>query len=182
MEERTVSIEGNHFKLPEFFIVMATQNPHMQIGTFDLPESQLDRFSMKIEMGYANKESTIDLLKNNDSQVNLANVHTVMSPSEILNLQKEIATIHVEDSILETIFNILDLTRHQNQYIPLSNRCGIDLVNISKAWAYMSGRDYVIPDDLFEIFPFIAGHRLVHPENSEIIYEHKLSHEILKKL
>jgi MoxR-like ATPase len=182
MEERTVSIEGNHFKLPDFFIVMATQNPHMQIGTFDLPESQLDRFSMKIEMGYADKESTIELLKNNDSHANLDKVEAMLSPKEILELQSSIKDIHVEDSLLETVFNILELTRHKNEYIPLSNRCGIDLVNVSKAWAYLAGRDYVIPDDLFEIFPYVAGHRLVHPENSEIVYEHKLSQEIIQKL
>lgn len=182
MEERVISVEGKHFTLPEFFIVIATQNPHMQIGTYDLPESQLDRFSIKMKMGYAAKDSTIELLKDNDSEANLKKVSQVISPAEVILLQKHIKEVRIEDDLYEKIYDILESTRTRSDIIPLSNRCGIDLVNLAKAWAYLAGRDYIIPDDLVDIFPYVAGHRLVHPENSNIEYEHKLAMQIINEL
>ena len=182
MEERMISIEGNHYNLPEFFIVIATQNPHMQIGTYDLPESQLDRFSLKLRMGYADRDSTIALLKDNDSSFNLSKIEQVISPLEILDLQKKIQEIHIDDTLYEKIYQILENTRTRTDIIPLSNRCGIDLVNISKAWAYLNHRDYIIPDDIVHVFPYVAGHRLVHPENSDISFEHKLAGQIISEL
>lgn len=182
MEERSISVEGNHFDLPSTFSVIATQNPHLQIGTFDLPESQLDRFSMKIRMGYATEEETIALLKNNDPIENLSKIETVLHNGSLEKLQEKIKLIQFDDSIYRTIYTLLDHSRHQSDMIPLSNRCGIDLVNVSKAWAYLSGRDYVIPDDVHNMFPFVAGHRLVHPENSDIDFEHEMAKKILANL
>lgn len=182
MEERAISVEGEHFKLPDFFIVIATQNPHMQIGTFDLPESQLDRFSMKVEMGYADKESTIALLKDGDADENLKKIEKLISSTEIISLQKEIQKIHIENSLYEKVYSILQSSRTRSDIVPLSNRCGLDLISISKSWAYLAGRDYVIPDDIVKIFPYVAGHRLVHPENSNIQYEHKLANQILSDI
>lgn len=180
MEEREITIDGNTIKLPPFFTVIATQNPHMQVGTFDLPESQLDRFSMKIKMGYADEKSTIELLKYNTDQILLNNVKTILSTDKISEAQEVIQTVKIEDDILTLIFKLLDISRTNKDVIPLSNRCGIDLVNISKAWAYLEKRMYVIPDDIYHIFPFVAGHRLVHPESSDIELEHKVAHKILK--
>lgn len=182
MEERSISVEGNSFKLPDFFIVIATQNPHMQIGTFDLPESQLDRFSMKLQMGYADKESTISLLKDGDAEENLKKVSKIFSPSEILTLQQQIKSIHIDDSLYEKIYLVLDSTRTRSDLVPLSNRCGLDLISIAKAWAFLEGRDYLIPDDIIDLFPYVAGHRLVHPENSNIQFEHKLAKQVLSDI
>lgn len=182
MEERSISVEGNHFKLPATFSVIATQNPHLQIGTFDLPESQLDRFSMKIKMGYASETETIALLKNNDLGENLSQIKTVLAVGSLSELQKKVKLIQVDDSIYHTIYTLLNLSRQQGDMIPLSNRCGIDLVNVTKAWAYLSERDYVIPDDIHNMFPYVAGHRLVHPENSDIDFEHDMAKKILASL
>ncbi len=182
MEERTVSLEGNNHKLPEYFTVIATQNPNVQVGTFNLPESQLDRFSMKIKMGYPDKEATIDLLKAVSGGVDINSAKQIASSENLLAAQKQVHQIHIDDTIYEKIYSILNWTRSNKDIVPLSNRCGIDMVNTLKAWAFMQERDYVIPDDLYHLFPFVAGHRLVHPESSDIDYEHKVANEVLNQI
>lgn len=182
MEERAITVEGQHYTLPAYFTVIATQNPNAQIGTYDLPESQLDRFSLKLKMGYADKNSTIAFLKDSNGQEHLEQIEQYISIEQLVSAQKEVAQVHIDDSILETVYKILDITRNKTNLIPLSNRCGIDLVNLSKSWAYMSRRDYVIPDDLIYLFPYIAGHRLVHPENSGIDFEHNTAGKIVEAL
>lgn len=179
MEERFVTVDGQNYELPAYFAVIATQNPHMQVGTFDLPESQLDRFSMKLEMGYPDKESTIELLQLNEEQKNISNIESVLNTNELLQLQEQVQNIKVESSLYEMVFNALNWTRTHKEIIPLSNRSGLDLISVAKSWAFMQKRDYIIPDDIFYIFPYVVGHRLVHPENSSIDFEHKISEEIL---
>lgn len=182
MEERMITVDGNNYQLPEYFTVIATQNPHMQVGTFDLPESQLDRFSMKLEMGYPDKKSTLELLKIQNRELALDDIQTIMEPTELVMHQNNASQIKVDDSLFDLVYRILDWTRTNQELIPLSNRCGIDIINVSKAWAYLAGRDYLIPDDIHFVFPFVAGHRLVHPENSDVNFEHKLSHDILQQI
>ncbi|MBD64693.1 MAG: AAA family ATPase [Halobacteriovoraceae bacterium] len=182
MEERSITVEGKTYPLPPYFTVIATQNPHAQIGTYDLPESQLDRFSIKLKMGYADKNSTLAFLKDSDTEIHLEQTKKILEGSDLLTLQKQIKQIHIEDSIFDTIYTLLELSRTQSDLIPLSNRCGIDMVNLSKAWAYLEQRDYVIPDDLFYLFPYIAGHRLVHPENSDIEFEHNTALQLIHSL
>ncbi|MFT6632500.1 MAG: MoxR-like ATPase [Bacteriovoracaceae bacterium] len=179
MEERMISIEGQTFELPNYFTVIATQNPNIQVGTFNLPESQLDRFSMKIKMGYPDKNSTLELLKSSSEGIKIDSISRVLSTEQLEAIQKDVRAIHVDDSIFETVYNILNWTRSNKDLIPLSNRCGIDIVNTAKSWALIKERDYVIPDDIHHIFPFVAGHRLVHPENSDIDFEHKMAREVL---
>ena len=182
MEERNISIEGNHFDLPEHFTVIATQNPNQQLGTFQLPESQLDRFSMKMKMGYPDKNSTLSLLKSSKQNIEDHDVLSLSNVEELTNIQKTISNIKIDDSIFEQIYSLLELSRIQNDFVSLSNRCGIDIVKVIKAYAFIQGRNYVIPDDLFYLFPFIAGHRLIHPEHSDIDREHLLANQLLEKL
>lgn len=182
MEERTISIEGETFSLPNYFTVIATQNPNIQVGTFNLPESQLDRFSMKIKMGYPDKQSTLELLKDSSNGLSLQTIEQTLNVKDLEELQMTVKNILVEDSIFETVYNILNWSRSNKDLVPLSNRCGIDIVNIAKAWAFLKERDYVIPDDVFHIFPFVAGHRLVHPENSDVEYESKIAQEVLGQI
>ena len=182
MEERSISIEGNNFKLPPYFTVIATQNPNIQIGTFDLPESQLDRFSMKIAMGYADKNSTILLLKEINQSEILTNQKSIINKEELMIMQSQINDVHIEDSIYEKIYQILEVSRNDSSYISLSNRCGLDLVKLSKVWAILNDRNYVIPDDLYYLFSYVAGHRLVSPENSDINYETKISKKLLEQV
>lgn len=182
MEERLISIEGETYQLPPYFTVIATQNPNIQVGTFNLPESQLDRFSMKIKMGYPDKNSTIELLRNSSEGISVDSVKQLISIEGLQKIQDEVRKIHIEDAIFETIYELLQISRTYKEMVPLSNRCGIDIANIAKSWAYIQGRDYVIPDDIFHIFPYVAGHRLVHPESSDIEYEHKMAQSILEKI
>ena len=182
MEEKVISVEGNHFNLPTTFTVIATQNPNLQIGTFDLPESQLDRFSMKLKMGYSSEEETIALLKDLDPSERLSQLSPFIEKAELIEAIQKVKNIEVEESIYRTIYKILEISRNSNQYVSLSNRCGIDLTSVSKSWAYLSGRDYVIPDDVFEIFPYVAGHRLVLPGSANIMSEHQLSQKIIGSL
>ena len=182
MEEKQVSIEANTYQLPNHFTVIATQNPNVQIGTFSLPESQLDRFSLKLKMGYPDKQSTIDLLKMTNAQTLLNACKQLLSVEQLINTQDHIASLHLDESIYELIYQILQHSRHNNQLIPLSNRCGLDLVSFSKSWAYLNARDYVIPDDIFTIFPYVAGHRLIHPDNSDVNHEAKLADDLLNSI
>lgn len=180
MEERSISIEGKDFSFPEYFSVIATQNPNIQIGTFDLPESQLDRFSLKLAMGYPSKKSTIELLKNIDSHTRLQDLPVILTQAELLEAQSLVQQIHIEDSLYENIYSLLELSRNDSQYTSLSNRSAQDIVSVTKSWAFLNGRDYALPDDISFIFPYVAGHRLTHSENSDIQLEHKLANQILE--
>ncbi|MBT4792480.1 MAG: AAA domain-containing protein, partial [Halobacteriovoraceae bacterium] len=180
MEEKNISIEGANYILPEHFSVIATQNPHKQIGTFSLPESQLDRFSMKLKMGYPDKESTLELLKQQTDSKNVSGENN--KSDQLTAIKKHIEKINIADEIYELIYSLLDRSRTNNELIPLSNRCGLDLVRVSRSWAYLQDRDYVIPDDIHYLFPYVTGHRLVHPESSDIDYEHKVAGELLKNI
>lgn len=162
MEEGSVDIEGKRYQLPKTFCVFATQNPSSQIGTFDLPESQLDRFSLKFDLGYTDKESTIQMFKMNTSNQNKEiYIKNKIHPSTLEEYKKKVHTCRIDDSLLEYIFQLLKYSRDDSEYNSLSNRCGQDIVNLSKAYAVISQRNYVIPSDIKYLFPFITGHRLV---------------------
>ncbi len=182
MEEKQITIEGKTHNLPDHFTVIATQNPNAQIGTYGLPESQLDRFSCKLKMGYPNKESTIELLKATESSIDRQNIKQFITTEELKQTQTFIKNFHVEDAIYELVYKLLDYSRNQTELLPLSNRCGLDIIRLSKAWAYLHDREYIIPDDIYTIFPYTAGHRLVHPENADIALEHSTAQSILQQI
>lgn len=181
MEEKEISVDNETYKLPEHFMVVATQNPMGHIGTFELPESQLDRFCVKFELGQLSKELTIELLKNVDIENKLLQLSPLLSHDEIHKFQKAVIELHIDDSLLEYIYDLINTSRNM-QCFPLSNRCGIDLVKMSKAKAFISGRDYVIPDDIQFVFPFVAGHRLTSSYQSNIYEQNILAQKILKEV
>jgi MoxR-like ATPase len=178
MEEKQVTVDNTTHKLPDQFMVFATQNPKGQVGTYELPESQLDRFTCKFEIGYPDKDSTVLLLQNVNLEEKLSQLETVISNEELKQYQKQAAAIHMEDSLLEYIYDLLDYSR-RGTTLPLSNRCGIDLVKMSKAYALLKERDYVIPDDIQFLFPNVAGHRLISPHQATIKVEQELAQQIL---
>ena len=182
MEEKNVTVDGKTYELPETFTVFATQNPNAQIGTFDLPESQLDRFCLKFDLGYPDKASSIKMLKNNSKNTEIKKITSEINSETLISIRQKITTIKLDDSLYEYIYGLLEYSRQNTKYVPLSNRCGIDLVKTSKTIAYMNDRDYVIPDDIQFIFPFVAGHRLVHPSQSSIEKEHIMASEILTSI
>ena len=161
MEEHQVTAEGETRKLPHPFFVIATQNPSDQVGTFPLPESQLDRFMMRIELGYPDREAERALLLGADLREMLATLAPCMSPAELMELQAGVQKIHVAPALLDYVQAIVEHTRRSPDYLAgLSPRAALALVHCSRAWALLEGRDKVIPEDVQAIVPGVATHRL----------------------
>jgi MoxR-like ATPase len=161
MEEGKVTVDGTTHYLPDPFFVIATQNPMGYVGTQKLPESQLDRFMIKMSMGYPDEKSEIDIY-NGRSYSALDDVREVISSEDIVNIRKTVENVHIDEKLMEYLVRIVRLSR-ENQYVSLgiSPRGGIALVKMSKSTAYMNGRDYVIPEDILECIDSVAEHRLV---------------------
>lgn len=167
MEERQVTIEGETRALPEPFFVIATQNPVSHIGTFPLPESQLDRFLMRIELGYPDARSERNLLMSRGGREHFNELKPVIDATTLLKLQDAVHGIHVSDALLDYLQALLDQTRKSSRFVSgLSPRAGLALKQCAQAWALMQGRDFAIPEDVQAVFPGIAGHRL-HASSSQ---------------
>jgi MoxR-like ATPase len=161
MQEKQVSVGQTTYDLPEPFFVIATQNPSEQVGTFPLPESQLDRFMMRIELGYPDRDAERALLSGTDRRNLLATLAPSMSPAELMELQAGVQRIHVSTALLDYVQAIVDYTRRSPEYLAgLSPRAALALVNSARAWAMLEGRDKVIPEDVQAILPGVAAHRL----------------------
>ena len=164
MEERQVSIDGNTRPLPEPFFVIATQNPAEQIGAYPLPESQLDRFLMTIELGYPEPAAERDLLLSGDRRVRIAELAPCADAATLMAWQREAAAVHVAPALLDYVQALLAASRGAaattGAHRGLSPRAGLLLVAASRAWALLAGRPMVLPEDVQAVFPAIAGHRL----------------------
>jgi MoxR-like ATPase len=161
MEEHQVTAEGETRKLPEPFFVIATQNPSEQVGTFPLPESQLDRFTMRIELGYPDRDAERALLLGSDRRDLLATLAPCMSPAELVELQAAVQKVHIAPALLDYVQAIVEHTRRCPDYVTgLSPRAALALVHSARAWALLEGRDKVIPEDVQAILPGVATHRL----------------------
>lgn len=162
MEERQVSVEGRSRPLPSPFFVIATQNPTEQIGTFPLPESQLDRFLLRISMGYPNREAELGLLGGEDRREMINNLKPIITPDKLIYLTKQVEKVHVNRVVLEYLLNILEYTRKSGKYqTGLSTRAGLGLIRAAQAWALIQGEDKVLPGDIQQVLPALVGHRLV---------------------
>jgi len=163
MEERQVTADGMTHTLPQPFFVLATQNPLHQIGTFPLPESQLDRFLMCISLGYPDAAAERTLLMGDDRRALLKNLPKVMQTHELIEAQQAIKQIHCSGPLLDYVQNLLQESRRNGVFTAgLSPRGGIALLQAARAWAAMEGRDHVIPEDVQAVFVAVAAHRL-HP-------------------
>ncbi|MEI7429334.1 MAG: AAA family ATPase [Betaproteobacteria bacterium] len=161
MEERQVTIEGQTRPLPEPFFVIATQNPSNQIGTFPLPESQLDRFLMRIELGYPDRLAERALLESGGRREHLPELAACFSPDQLAALQKEAATVHVSPALLDYVQTLIEATRHSPKFIHgLSPRAALALLAAARAWAFIDGRTMVLPEDVQAVLPSVACHRL----------------------
>jgi len=161
MEERQVTADGASYTLPEPFFVLATQNPLHQIGTFPLPESQLDRFLMCISLGYPDAAAERLLLMGNDRHSMLQKLPKIMQTHELLEAQQGVKQIHCASSLLDYVQDLLHESRRNGLFTAgLSPRAGIALLQAARAWAAMEGRDHVIPEDVQATFIPVAAHRL----------------------
>ena len=161
MEEHQVTAEGETRPLPEPFFVIATQNPSHQIGTFPLPESQLDRFLMRIELGYPNADAERALLQGIDRRDLLPQLTPCMQPSDLVVLQRSARDVHVSSALLDYLQALVDYSRKSPDYVNgLSPRAALALLNAARAWAMMDGRKQVLPEDVQAIVPGVVGHRI----------------------
>jgi MoxR-like ATPase len=180
MEERQVSVDGNTHALPSPYFVVATQNPSDQIGTFPLPESQLDRFLMRIELGYPNEESERALLTGTDRRELLPTVEPALDPETLLNLQEQASTVYLSDPLVDYIQALVRYTRESPDIeIGLSPRGSLALVAGARAHAYIEHHSGVFPDDVQAVFASVAGHRLKPASNSVYRTPAELSKHVL---
>ena len=162
MEEGSITVDGETIQLPKPFFVMATQNPIEYEGTYPLPEAQLDRFLLKIKMGYPTKQEEIEVLRRMEKTLPIEQIDAVLTIEQLMDLQRQVKEVHVEDNIKEYIVSIAQQTRHHNQvYLGVSPRASISLMKAAQAYAFMKDRNYVIPDDVQYLVKFVFGHRII---------------------
>lgn len=162
MEEKQVSIEGETRVLPAPFFVIATQNPQEQLGTYPLPESQLDRFLMRISMGYPSHSAEFELLAGGSRRNMLEKLPMVLNAKDFLIIQQVIDKIEATEALLNYLLSLIEATRSGKWFVQgLSPRAGIAILRAAKTKAMLSGRDYVVPEDVQDVFPYCSTHRLV---------------------
>ena len=162
MEEASITVDGETLSIPKPFFVMATQNPIEYEGTYPLPEAQLDRFLLKIRMGYPSVQQEIEVLRRAENRQPIQEIGAVMTVDELLALQQAVQQIYIEDGVKGYIVDIARATReHSRVYLGVSPRASVALMKASQAYAFMQGRDFVKPDDVKYLAPFVFGHRLI---------------------
>jgi MoxR-like ATPase len=161
MEERQVSVDLTTFQLPEPFFVVATQNPHEQLGTFALPESQLDRFLMRVSLGYPDAASERRLLQGDEPREQLARMDPVLDAASILRMQQAVRQVHRAAPLLDYVQRLVEHTRTRADLKRgLSPRAALGLLRAAQAYAFIAGRDTVLPEDVQAVLPAVAAHRL----------------------
>ena len=183
MEEQQVTIEGETRPLPDPFFVIATQNPSNQIGTFPLPESQLDRFMMRVQLGYPNDAAERELLKGRDRRELLAESAAVMTPTELLGFQAQARNVYVADALLDYLQNLLDFSRVCADYSSgLSPRSGLAILHCAQAWALLHGHEHVLPEDIQAVLPSVIGHRLRLAQESTESANESVAESLIKQV
>lgn len=169
MEEGKISVDGVTRVLPKPFVVIATQNPTGSIGTHHLPDSQLDRFMVKLSVGYPDIDSEIMMLKNKKSEENAYEIQQVISKDELVNIREEVSNVIINDDVLAYITRLSASSRNSD-YIKLgiSPRGTIALASMAQAIAYYRGRDYVLPEDVRHVFPYVIGHRIMPSAKAKV--------------
>jgi len=170
MEEGQVTVDGNTYALPKPFIVIATQNPSGASGTSLLPDSQLDRFAIRISMGYPSTKDEKLMIKNRANGHNpMDDIHQIVSINDILTIQEEVSLVHISDAVMDYIVNLVANTRnHADLERGASPRATLALTSMSKAYAYLCDRDFVIPSDVQAVFYPVMGHRLILTPEAEV--------------
>lgn len=181
MEEKHITVDGKTISLEDPFFVMATQNPIEYEGTYPLPEAQLDRFILKLKMGYPSQEEEMEILENTSVNHPIETVSPVMDKEELISIQEEVKHVYIDQSIQFYIIKIVSGTReHPSIYLGGSPRSSIALMKAAKAYAYIHGRDYVIPDDVKYLAPFVLSHRIIL--NSQAKYEGLARDEVVREV
>lgn len=181
MEEKSVTVDGNTIQLSQPFFVMATQNPIEYEGTYPLPEAQLDRFILKLNMGYPSMADELEMLERTSRNHPIETISPVMTKEELVSIQEEVKDVYVDQNVQQYIVNLVKATReNENIFLGVSPRGSIALMSVAKALAFIYGRDYVIPDDVKFMSPYVLSHRIIL--NSRAQYEGKTSEDIVQSI
>ncbi len=168
MGEKQVSVDGVTYKLPEPFFVIATQNPIEHYGTYPLPEAQLDRFSMKISLGYPSPEDEKEIVQGINPQEKIYSINVLYSPDAILKEMEEVKKVYISPEVAEYIVEIANnLRNHPQVILGPSTRSLVHLANTSRALAYIRDRDFVVPEDVMNLLPYVMSHRLIIREEAK---------------
>jgi MoxR-like ATPase len=169
MEEQQVTTDGHTYPLSSPFFVIATQNPTYQIGTYPLPESQLDRFLMRLELGYPDAVHERQLFSGRDRRDMVGDLPVSLSPAQLLTLQNRVPQVHISDALLDYLQALINYTRHCNKFVAgLSPRAGLALMHAAQAWALMHGHTGVLPEDVQAVLTPVIGHRLMPAEDAAL--------------
>jgi MoxR-like ATPase len=183
MEEHQVTAEGETRRLPQPFFVIATQNPSHQVGTFPLPESQLDRFLMRIELGYPDADAERALLQGEDRRDLLADLTPRMATQELVDLQHRVQQIHASAALLDYVQALVGHTRRSADYVNgLSPRAALAVLHAARAWALMADRGHVLPEDVQAVLPAVVSHRLVPAEDAGRVNGYDVADLLIKQV
>jgi MoxR-like ATPase len=180
MEESEVTLDGVHYPLPEPFCLIATQNPRSQVGTSPLPESQLDRFLMSLELSFAGPEAERKIIQGLDAREKLRHLSAVVDSHQVVEMQKQVAKVHVSDKVAHYIGALLQYSRQRTGLSPLSIRAGMALAKAARACAFLAERDHVLPDDVQKISVEVLAHRLGGIEG--VAKGRGVAHELLREV
>jgi len=183
MEERQVTVEGKTRKLDDPFFVIATQNPLSQMGTFPLPESQLDRFLMRISVGYPAPESEKQMFLGGDPRQQLKRLKTCITPEQLPKIKAAADQVKTSDSLIDYLQRLVHHTRHSPEFAcGLSPRGALALLKVAKTWAFMHGRSYVVAEDLQTLIPPVVAHRIAPAASGSEGHEHTLVAKLLNEV
>jgi MoxR-like ATPase len=182
MEENQVTIDLKTMNLPQPFFVVATQNPMDQVGTNHLPESQLDRFRMRISIGYPDQAFEEKILSNTHFQKKSHEDISLLTQEDIFHLQSEIDKVKTSPQLVDYVLRLLTFTRQSLEYKGLSPRAGIDIIQSAKAYAYLNNRDFVLPEDVQYIFPHVTNHRILKGEENSLSLGISAAQTIIKSV
>lgn len=183
MEERQVTQEGKTYPLPHPFFVIATQNPLSQMGTYPLPESQLDRFLMRISLGYPDAEIEKILFKGGDPRAQLEKLRVCLTPDKIPDIKNAIAAIKISDSLVDYVQRLVHFTRNSNDIlVGLSPRGAMALIKAVKTWAFMHDRTFVVPEDVQYLLPSVVAHRIIPKAAGQTFNQEQLMKKILSSV
>ena len=183
MEERQVSLEGERYKLPELFMVLATENPVEFHGVFPLPEAQMDRFLIRLTIGYPSVDTEIDILRAHRTGRPLESLRAITTPEEVVKARGQVQSIHIDESLERYIVSLVQATRTDgNVRLPASPRAGMNLVRMAQACAFVAGRDFVNPDDIQRVFFPVMEHRVFAKESGDPEASKKILQGILKQV
>ena len=172
MEEHKVTVDGKTYDLPDPFIVLATQNPVGSAGTTMLPNSQLDRFLIRVSMGYPDHKSSVNILRDRHVDNPLDRAYAVVNKEELLGLVQDVRKVDMRDAVLDYVTTLVEKTRtHPQAALGVSPRGALAVCRMAKAYAYLNGRDFVMPEDVAAIFPDVCAHRLMLNSKARMMEE-----------